>query len=121
MLSLVTSALALTVGMKAGQTPTRVPPATMAASFESKFCYTTQGKAMAESISMAAATPMTMDGKYKGGATLSETVVRASSSSAFVYGDRVPLGQAIGCIVPTQGKALPAASTPPMLKPMNFN
>ena len=37
MLSLVTSALALTVGMKAGRTPTRAPPATMAASFESKF------------------------------------------------------------------------------------
>jgi hypothetical protein len=110
MLSLVTGALSLTVGLQSMPASTRVPTVSMVSSFGKDF-----GKLPA-SVSMAGATPVVVGeggGSYKGGDTLSceMNARRESMSSDFVYGARESLGEAIGStfkvgmVVPTMLKA----------------
>ena len=122
MLHLVTSALSLTVGMSPVATSSRVSGALMVESLERKACYDRNQGSLPASVSMAGATPVFVGGdgfeKYIGGSTLHEKEEMSGWGSGFVYEDRTPLGQAIGCVVPTAGKV---PSKGAMLKPMDFN
>jgi hypothetical protein len=114
MLSLVTSALALTVGMQVPMS-SRAPGVSMMAVGGQVVDF---GKLPA-SVSMAAATPVVVgkdSTKYSGGDTLSKPTVRKGAYSEFVD-NRTPLSQAVG----SQFTVDRAPTGTPLLKPMDYN
>ena len=118
MMYLVTSALALTVGMRPMGATTRAPAVEMKATkpiwpFVSK---------LPASCSMAGATPMIIgpDGKgsYAGGDTLAGDETRTGRSEDFVA-SYTPMGQVVGCVIPTAAAAKPTEGALQM--PINAN
>lgn len=98
MLSLVTSALALTVGVgPIISSSARAPAVSMVQGCSPQGIF---GK-LPDSVSMAGAVPVFVgsDGTKVDGYSGESTPVRKGFASEFVYGPRTSMGEALGCVI----------------------